>query len=1147
MSIDLAVQGESSSVADNEIPQEIDICFATCYQPSVMEEQVIPVRVAIRCRPLVPRELAEGCKTCISFVPGEPQIIVGTEKAFTFDYTFDPATEQEEVFNVTVVPLLRGIFNGYNATVLAYGQTGSGKTFTMGGTYTTSQDDYEVGVIPRVIHHLFDGISQRSEIEFVLKVSYLEIYNEEIIDLLHNSKEHLVLSIREDAKEDLKVAGLTEKIVCTAEEMVRCLELGNSARSVGSTAMNAQSSRSHAIFTISMEQKRGEQRDSYCCGKFHLVDLAGSERQKKTKAEGDRLKEGININRGLLCLGNVISALGEDSGRKNHIPYRDSKLTRMLQDSLGGNSHTLMVACISPADAHLEETVNTLRYADRARKIKNKPIVNRDPQAAEMLALKQQVQQLRVQLLQATGGRAPGAAQKALHFLTPPDYTFLPSPEEDIAFDHGNEEREQQLTERNVDLRKHVDRLVRQTSQLSEKVVLLEMQKEKVQKSIQDVKQHEGCGVDISAFAESLDVVANGGIELRKPFELLQNLQSKITELEDYDDLVQDINMPANEISEGSGDESFSVQHAGRQAELSRELLQLDQTLAMKEELARRVALVDKTVLAVNGSYQDNILELEKKVENLEREKEEQHAAAKKESIHAKISEKRRKRLQDLESEMASLKKKIVEQTKLLKHKQSSDKTVSKLNDEIQVMKSQRVHLLKRMKDDSVKFRQWRVQKDHEVQQLKQKERKHQFEVLKMERGYEKQAAVLRRKTEEAAAANRRLRDALQQQKEAGKQRKGQQQRSKEGMAARIKGLLTNEVEVLVSMEEARCRLNDLLDDRKLLARDLAQLQHNKEDISQPIKKSRQRTFVSRELEQDCEIDEQIKSLETEMELRSAQIADLQQKLSDADGDERVRFWDGFSLIIEAKYALKWFMKEVVATRVRCGVKEREVVEFTKQFDQLQKQVSQERQQASEAAALSLAQLSAQAQEHQDQMMILLNQRQQEAEDKQKALNVSDEPKTPPKVKKSFRSVGPTAHPRGNTPRYALHEILSDETDSDDEVELQNQRYSRRCGKFDSDWSPSITKPQQRTSQLKCGCGGACNKKMCSCRKQQGSCSDSCGCNPEKCTNRSPMGSCNDKEHGDGWMYEQGTGCGIWSYLAGQAWSYLAKHALFSL
>uniref|UniRef100_A0A8C4Q3F9 Kinesin-like protein n=1 Tax=Eptatretus burgeri TaxID=7764 RepID=A0A8C4Q3F9_EPTBU len=765
----------------------------------VMEEKVIPVRVAIRCRPLVPRELAEGCEPCISFVPGEPQIIVGTEKAFTFDYVFDPATEQEEVFNVTVAPLLRGIFNGYNATVLAYGQTGSGKTYTMGGTYTTTQDDNEVGVIPRVIHHLFNGISQRSETEFVLKVSYLEIYNEEIIDLLCNSKDRLVLSIREDAKEGIKVAGLTEKTVCTAEDMVRCLEMGNSSRSVGSTAMNAVSSRSHAIFTISVEQKRGAQRDSYCCGKFHLVDLAGSERQKKTKAEGDRLKEGININRGLLSLGNVISALGEDSGKKNHIPYRDSKLTRMLQDSLGGNSHTLMVACISPADANLEETANSLRYADRARKIKNKPIVNQDPQAAELLALKRQVQQLRVQLLQATGGRAP----------------------EQLS--HENTEREQQLAERNADLRKNVDRLVRQTSQLSQRVVLLEMQKEKVQKSIQDVKQHEGCSVDISAFAQSLDVVANGEVELRKPFELLQNLQSKISELEDYDDLMQDINRPANESSEGSGDDSdsFSVQHAERQAELSEELLQLNQTLAMKQELARRVMLVDNTMLSFNGSYQDNLLELEQKVQNLEREKEELYAAvqaAKKDSSHAKISEQRRKRLQDLESEMGMLKKKIVEQTRLLKHKQNSDKTVSKLNDEIQVMKSQRVQLLKHIKEDSDKFRQWRAQKDREVLQLKAKERKRQFEVLKLERGYEKQAAVLRRKTEEAAAANRRLRDALQRQKEAGEKRKDQQQRGKDGMAARIKGWLTNEVEVLVSMEEARCRLNELLEDRKLLA-----------------------------------------------------------------------------------------------------------------------------------------------------------------------------------------------------------------------------------------------------------------------------------------------------------------------------------------
>lgn len=190
-------------------------------------------------------------------------------------------------------------------------------------------------------------------------------------------------------------------------------------RVVGGTAMNDQSSRSHAIFTISLEQIQtnpdemplpttttltGTGNSSMIKSKFHLVDLAGSERQSKTKAEGLRLKEGININLGLLALGNVISVLGEESGPPRHVPYRESKLTRLLQDSLGGNSHTVMIACVSPADSNMEETLNTLRYADRARKIKNKPIVNVDPQAAELVLLRQHVQQLKAQLFQLGGG-----------------------------------------------------------------------------------------------------------------------------------------------------------------------------------------------------------------------------------------------------------------------------------------------------------------------------------------------------------------------------------------------------------------------------------------------------------------------------------------------------------------------------------------------------------------------------------------------------------------------------------------------------------------------------------------------------------------------------------------------------------------------
>jgi kinesin family protein 4/21/27 len=209
------------------------------------------------------------------------------------------------------------------------------------------------------------------------------------------------LNIREE-NNSIRVVGLSETEVSDANETIHMLEKGSSNRMTGGTAMNEQSSRSHAIFTISLEQFNPNNGNDLVKSKFHLVDLAGSERQSKTKAEGIRLKEGININLGLLALGNVISVLGEDNIK--HVPYRESKLTRLLQDSLGGNSHTLMIACASPADSNMEETLNSLRYADRARKIKNKPIINIDPQLAELNNLKEQVQFLKAQILQLTDG-----------------------------------------------------------------------------------------------------------------------------------------------------------------------------------------------------------------------------------------------------------------------------------------------------------------------------------------------------------------------------------------------------------------------------------------------------------------------------------------------------------------------------------------------------------------------------------------------------------------------------------------------------------------------------------------------------------------------------------------------------------------------
>uniref|UniRef100_A0A8B9L8I6 Kinesin-like protein n=1 Tax=Astyanax mexicanus TaxID=7994 RepID=A0A8B9L8I6_ASTMX len=864
------------------------------------DDKVIPVRVALRCRPLVPKEINEGCQCCLTFVPGEPQVVVGSDKAFTYDYVFDPTTEQEEVFNMAVSPLLSGLFKGYNATVLAYGQTGSGKTFSMGGTYTSAQENEPtVGVIPRVVRKIFQEKSKRMDSEFLLNVSYLEIYNEEILDLLCTSKDKPVLSIREDPKEGIKIVGLTEKAVLTAQEMVGCLEVGNSARTVGSTAMNAASSRSHAIFTISLEQRRGSENSVFRISKLHLVDLAGSERQKKTKAEGDRLKEGISINRGLLSLGNVISALGDESKKGSFVPYRDSKLTRLLQDSLGGNSHTLMIACISPADSNIEETINTLRYADRARKIKNKPVLNIDPQAAEMKRLKQQVQELQVMLLHARGGVAPVSN---ININTTENVSKIL-------------EKNRSLQEENTKLSRELGEAVGQTAMMFERIIMTEQANEKLQGKLEELRAHAACKVDLQKVVETLE-----DQELKENVEVIRNLQHIILELQ--------VRVTRYAMTSESP-EAYTTQHALRQAQLSKELIELNKVLALKEAFVKKMCQNDSQLEPIQTEHQENIKSLQSAVGSLQKEKEELILAlhsAKKDTNQAKLSEQRRKRLQELEGQITDLKKKLQDQSKLLKLKESSVRSVAKLNQEIQAMKAQRVQLMRQMKEDSEKFRLWKQKKDKEVMQLKEKDRKRQYEMLKLERDFQKQANVLRRKTEEAAAANKRLKDALQKRSEVAEKRKDVQSRGMEGVASRVKAWLLNEVEVLVSTEEARRHLQDLLEDRKILAEEISQLRQQMDSGERPVAKVRRRTLTISELEGkgdlEASISKQVENLETEMGLRSAQIADLQQKVLDADNEGRMKQrWDSITTIVEAKSALKILMSEVISTSKTANAK----------------------------------------------------------------------------------------------------------------------------------------------------------------------------------------------------------------------------------
>ncbi|XP_078252313.1 kinesin-like protein KIF27 isoform X2 [Rhinoraja longicauda] len=375
-----------------------------------MEE--IAVKVAVRIRPLLPKEILHSHHVCVRVVPNTQQVVIGRDRTFTFDLVFGQKSSQEDVYSACVKPLVTSAVEGYNATVFAYGQTGSGKTYTIGGGHVASFSDELKGIIPRAINEIFQNIMENDNLDFNVKVSYIEVYKEELRDLLELQSTSKDIHIREDEKGNTVIIGAKECVIETPDEMISLLESGNAARHTGTTQMNEHSSRSHAIFTMYLNQKRPktepqsnnnseniieESRMSFqlISSKFCFVDLAGSERVTKTGNTGERFKESIQINSGLLALGNVISALGDPKRKSIHIPYRDTKITRLLKDSLGGNAKTTMIACISPSSSNFDESLNALKYANRARDIKNKPIVNYDPDWDRIDEMELQIKTLR--------------------------------------------------------------------------------------------------------------------------------------------------------------------------------------------------------------------------------------------------------------------------------------------------------------------------------------------------------------------------------------------------------------------------------------------------------------------------------------------------------------------------------------------------------------------------------------------------------------------------------------------------------------------------------------------------------------------------------------------------------------------------------
>lgn len=376
------------------------------------------IKVCCRFRPQNNLEKEQSGKICVS-IPGDGCTVhmPSSDNAFVYDKVFDVEATQREVYDYAAKPIINAVLRGFNGTVFAYGQTASGKTFTMEGP--DIEDQTWMGVIPRMVWSIFDGIYHADDyIEFLVKVSIVEIYNERIRDLLNPKKDNL--KIHEDKARGVFIGEVTETYVGCEQEIFDIMKAGQYNRSVAVTNLNEHSSRSHLVFMLTIEQKNLHDR-SVKVGKLHLVDLAGSEKVAKTGASGERLDEAKNINRSLSSLGNVINALTDR--KSTHVPYRDSKLSRVLQESLGGNAKTSLIITCSPSHWNEQETMSTLRFGQRAKMIKNVVKVNHERSVEELKLMlerrEQALTELRArnatleQLLQSNGIAVPEEAHPA--------------------------------------------------------------------------------------------------------------------------------------------------------------------------------------------------------------------------------------------------------------------------------------------------------------------------------------------------------------------------------------------------------------------------------------------------------------------------------------------------------------------------------------------------------------------------------------------------------------------------------------------------------------------------------------------------------------------------------------------------------------
>uniref|UniRef100_A0A8C1WNZ8 Kinesin family member 21A n=1 Tax=Cyprinus carpio TaxID=7962 RepID=A0A8C1WNZ8_CYPCA len=778
-------------------------------------------------RPQLAKEKIEGCHICTFVTPGEPQVVLGKDKAFTYDYVFDMDSTQDTIYANCTEKLIEGCFEGYNATIFAYGQTGSGKTYTMGTGFDVTIPDEELGIIPRAVSHLYKGIEQRRQAaadqgrpvpEFKISAQFLELYNEEVLDLFDTTrdiemrKQKSHIKIHEDASGSIYTVGVTTRTVSSEAEMMQCLKLGALSRTTASTQMNVQSSRSHAIFTIHICQVRvcapAENQDNETdnrlanssseveefetlTAKFHFVDLAGSERLKRTGATGDRAKEGISINCGLLALGNVISALGDRSKRSSHVPYRDSKLTRLLQDSLGGNSQTVMIACTSPSDQDFMETLNTLKYANRARNIKNKVVVNQDKASQQISALRTEIARLQMELMEyRTGKRMVG--EDGLESINDMfhENSMLQIENNNLrmrvkamqeAIDAQGTRLTQLLSEQanqvlsragegSEEIGNMIQNYIKEIEDLRAKLLESEAVNENLRRNLTRVSSRPPFFGSSGTFSPALlgpdpSQETSDIIEIaKKDLEKLKRKEKKKkkSDREEGDGEEDEEDAEEEEMdAEESSDESDS--DLDEKEDFQADLANITCEIAIKQKLIDELENSQRRLHTLKQQYEQKLMMLQSKIRDTQQERDRVlHNMGSVESCSEdktkRIKAEYEKKLSVMNKELQKLQAAQKEHARLLKNQSQYEKQLKKLQLDLAEMKKTKVRLMKQMKEQQEKSRMAESRRNREIATLKKDQRKQEHQLKLLEAQKRQQELILRRKTEEVTALRRQVR-----------------------------------------------------------------------------------------------------------------------------------------------------------------------------------------------------------------------------------------------------------------------------------------------------------------------------------------------------------------------------------------------------